>query len=247
MFRIRQFVPVVLLVGVLLVLPARRASAQIPVTDAASLKQQITNYLKQLEQYRLQILQYETQVNELRYLSTGFFSLRFGGSWLRNQVFSCPWTRDYVTAMDFPWAGDLAYMNSTLRTLESGCVVASWPEILQAQERLRKKYDMANTNAIHALAVSSMDLRHEDDTIGAAIQLSSSDAEKDRTTTALLQKVAINTVTALAIQRRIQTTEDAILEALVTQNTLQREQLADRLNTASRQDAAWDRVLQSFR
>jgi len=48
--------PVVLLLAVLSFLPARPASAQIPVTDAASLKQQITNYLKQLEQYRLQLL-----------------------------------------------------------------------------------------------------------------------------------------------------------------------------------------------
>ncbi len=244
---LRRLMPVVLLLAALSFLPVRPASAQIPVTDAASLKQQITNYLKQLEQYRLQLLQYEAQINELRYLSTGFFSLQFAGSWLHNQLFSCPWSKDYVNAMNFPWVGDIAYINSTLRTLENGCLVNSWPEVLQAQDRLRKKYDMANTNGLYALAVSSMDLRHEDETIGMAIQLSASDAEKERTTTALLQKTAVNTATALAIQRRIQVTEDAILEALVVQNTMQREQLADRLNTASRQDAAWDRVLQSLR
>ena len=247
MFPIRRCVPAVLLLAVLSLLPARRASAQIPVTDAAALKQQITNYLKQLEQYRLQINQYEAQLNELRYLSTAFYGLQFGGSWLHNQLFACPWSKEYANSMNFPYVGDIAYINSTLRTLENGCLVNSWPEVLQAQERLRKKYDMANTNGIRAIAVSSADLRHEDETIGAAIELAASDAETDRTTTALLQKTAVNTATALAIQRRIQVTEDTILEALVVQNTLQREQLVDRLNTASRQDAAWDRVLASFR
>ena len=245
--RIGRFSSLVLLLAVLSLLPARRASAQIPVTDVAALKQQITNYLKQLQQYRMQILQYEAQINELRYLSTAFFGAQFAGSWLHNQLFSCPWSKDYTNAMNFPWAEDLAYINSTLRTLENGCLVNSWPEVLQAQDRLRKKYDMANTNALHALAVSNMDLRHEDEAIGAAIRLAGSDGERDRTTTALLQKTAVNTATALVIQRRIQVTQDSILEALMTQNTLQREQLVDRLNTASRQDAAWDHVLASFR
>ena len=233
--------------AVVFCLPARPASAQIPVTDAAALQQRILNLIKQIEQYRLQMLQYESQVNELRHVSTAFFGLPFAGSWLHNQLFSCPWSHDYVNSMNFPWVGDMAYINSTLRTLENGCLVDSWPEVLQAQERLRKKYDMANTNGLRALAVSSQDLRHEDETIGAAIELAASDSETDRTTTVLLQKTAVNTATALAIQRRIQVTEDTILEALVTQNTLQREQLADRLNTATRQDAAWDRALRALR
>jgi len=244
---LRRLTPVVFLLAALFLLPARPASAQIPVTDAASLKQQVTNYLKQLEQYRLQIQQYETQLDELRYLSMGFFSKNFAGGWLHNQLFACPWTRDYANAMNFPFVNELPYINSTLRMVEGGCLVDSWPEVRQAQERLRKKYDMANTNALHALAVSSMDLRNEDDSIRAAIDLASSDSELERTTTALLQKTAVNTATALAIQRRIQITEDSILEALVVQNSLQRDELADRLNTAARQDAAWDRVLASFR
>ena len=247
MTRIARLFSLALVLAFVSLVPARRASAQIPVTDAAALQQRILNLLKQIEQYRLQLLQYESQVNELRHVSTAFFGLPFAGSWLHNQLFSCPWSHDYVNSMNFPWVGDMAYINSTLRTLENGCLVDSWPEVLQAQERLRKKYDMANTNGLRALAVSSQDLRHEDETIGAAIELAASDSETDRTTTVLLQKTAVNTATALAIQRRIQVTEDAILEALVTQNTLQREQLADRLNTATRQDAAWDRVLRALR
>jgi hypothetical protein len=243
----RPFRPAVLALAVVcLALPARVGNAQIPVTDVASLKQQVLHYARVLQDLRVQTTMLEARLAELRAISTSRFRTQYAGSWLRAQVFSCPWARDYNKALDFGINEELAYLNSTLRSMTGGCVVEQWPESLQSLEHMRKKLDMANVNSIHALGASSADLRREDEAIGHLLAASMADGEFDRTTTALLQKSAANTATALPVLRGIQRTQDAVLQSLLAQNNLLRDQIVERLNAETARREKWDDVMEAL-
>jgi hypothetical protein len=165
---------------------------------------------------------------------------------LRGQLFSCDWSRDYNRALNFGVNEDLAYLNSTLRSMTSGCVVDQWPQNLQSLEHMRKKLDMANVNAMQAIGTSSTDLRREDEVIGHLIAASMANGELDRTTTALLQKGAANTATALPILRGIQRSQDALLQSLLAQNNLLRDQIVERLNSETARREKWDGVMEAL-
>jgi hypothetical protein len=222
------------------------ASAQIPVTDVASLKQQIIHYAKVLQDLHIQTTMLKANLDELRFIATNRFSAHYAGSWLRSQLFSCDWSRDYNRALNFGVNEEVAYLNSTLRSMTSGCVIDQWPEHLQSLERMRKKLDMANVYAIQAIGTSSTDLRREDETIGHLIAASMANGELDRTTTALLQKTTANTATALAVLRGIQRSQDAVVQSLLAQNNLLRDQIVERLNSETARREKWDGVMEAF-
>ncbi len=232
-------------VSVLALLPSR-ASAQIPVTDAASLKQQILHYARVIEDLRIQTIMLKTQLDELRYISTSRFAAHYAGSFLKAQLFSCDWAWDYNHALNFGVNERLAYLNSSLRSMTSGCLMQQWPDSLQSLERMRKKLDMANVDAMQAIGTSSTDLRREDEAIGRLVAASMANGELDRTTTALLQKSAANTATALPVLHGIQRSQDAMLESLLTQNNLLRDQIVERLNSETARREKWDGVMEAL-
>ena len=111
---------------------------------------------------------------------------------------------------------------------------------------MRKKLDMANVNAMQAIGTSSTDLRREDETIGYLLAASMANGELDRTTTALLQKSAANTATALPVLRGIQRSQDALLQSLLAQNNLLRDQIVERLNSETARREKWDGVMEAL-
>jgi hypothetical protein len=226
----------------------RSADAQISVQDLNSYRNQALHYAQMIKQYQLQAMQLEMQIQELKYLGTTMFSRQFHGYYLRNQIFGCPWSRDYTGAMDGTLGqigGQLAYFNSTLRSLENGCIV-DYPAMLKAQSQLRQKLDKSNTHAMESIAMASKDLRQFDQEIGQAIAWAGESDELGRTTTALLQKTTINTMLSAALQRRQLITQDALLEAVATSNHATRDQIVERLNSEYRRNAKWSSILQSL-
>src|SRR5579862_1764815 len=63
----------------------RSAEAQIPVTDVASLMQQILGYLQVINQYETQIRQYQTQIQQYENMVQNTAQLVNGGSWTNIQ------------------------------------------------------------------------------------------------------------------------------------------------------------------
>ena len=61
------------------------ARAQIPVTDVASLIQQIQSYLQIINQYETQIRQYQTQIQQYQNMVQNTAQLLNGGSWTNIQ------------------------------------------------------------------------------------------------------------------------------------------------------------------
>lgn len=61
------------------------ADAQIPVTDVASLLQQIQSYLQIVSQYETQIRQYQTQIQQYQNMIQNTSQLLNGGSWTNIQ------------------------------------------------------------------------------------------------------------------------------------------------------------------
>ena len=59
--------------------------AQIPVTDVASLLQQIQSYLQIVSQYETQIRQYQTQIQQYQNMIQNTSQLLNGGSWTNIQ------------------------------------------------------------------------------------------------------------------------------------------------------------------
>ncbi len=62
-----------------------RAEAQIPVTDIASLMQQILGYLQVINQYETQIRQYQTQIQQYENMVQNTAQLASGGNWTNIQ------------------------------------------------------------------------------------------------------------------------------------------------------------------
>jgi hypothetical protein len=91
----------------------------------------------------------------------------------------------------------------------------------------------------------STDLRRGE-VIGHLIAASMANGELDRTTTALLQKGAANTATALPILRGIQRSQDALLQSLLAQNNLLRDQIVERLNSETARREKWDGVMEAL-
>ena len=228
---------------------ATPARAQMAVYDARNDINQKLQLVKEAQTVLNQLQQLKYQIQELQYLSTSFSHIPWAGSWLHQQMYGCPWNGPYTNALNNPanWAGNIAYLNSTLASLETGCLQETWTDVRQARAKVWRKYDQANTNAIHAIGVNQLDLGAADAIIGNIQDLTANSSPEQRATIALLQKISVSTSTVPILLRRVLATNNAMLEVLMTESTAHRDDIVTNQNLLANEDRVREQVLSNLR